>query len=126
MSARFNPAARTRTRTRSAVARGASATSRTSRPSTPPKETIVTAFMMRRRLIQKLACATEDILDIESQILHGYLAGRGSAEAIEANHITLLTDVTIPSLTHAGLDCEACGDRWRQNTIAIVLRLCGK
>src|SRR5438132_5359276 len=43
MSARFNPAARTRTRTRSAVGCGASATSRISRPSTPPKEVIVTA-----------------------------------------------------------------------------------
>src|ERR1700738_2801165 len=44
MSARFNPAARTRTRTRSRVARGGSGTSRTFRPSTPPNETIVMAL----------------------------------------------------------------------------------
>src|SRR5260370_27892747 len=110
MSARFSPAARTGSRTRCAVARGASATSRTSRPSTPPKETIVTAFMMRRRLIQKLACATEDILNIESQVLHRHIAGGGSPEAIEADHITLRTDVAIPSLTYAGFDREARRD----------------
>src|ERR1700674_1450409 len=123
MSARFNPAARTRTRTRSAAALGASATLRTSRPSTPPKETIVTAFMMRRRLIQELARATEHVLHIESQIVHRYVAGRGSAETIEANHIALRTDVTIPSLANAGFDCEACADRRRENFIGIVLRL---
>src|SRR5438874_3147387 len=43
MSARFSPAARTCTRTRSAVAFVASSTSRISRPSTPPKEVMVTA-----------------------------------------------------------------------------------
>src|SRR5439155_13926015 len=48
MSARFSPAARTRTRTRSAVGLGASATSRISRPSTPPKEVIVTTLMIYR------------------------------------------------------------------------------
>src|SRR6059036_354584 len=46
MSARFNPAARTRTRTRSSVGRGASATSRISKTSTPPKDVMVTAFIL--------------------------------------------------------------------------------
>src|SRR6267142_383562 len=45
MSARFSPAARTRTRTRSRVAGGASRTSRISRPSTSPNDVIVIAFI---------------------------------------------------------------------------------
>src|ERR1041385_1049509 len=43
MSARFSPAARTSARTRSAAGLGASTASRISRPSTPPKEVMVTA-----------------------------------------------------------------------------------
>src|ERR1051326_3213742 len=45
MSARFNPAARTRTPTRSRVADGGLGTTRNSRASTPPNETMVTAFI---------------------------------------------------------------------------------
>src|SRR5882724_6692152 len=79
MSARFNPAARTRTRTRSRVAGGASGTSRISRPSTPPNETMVIAFILRSVVLGAGAgdeVSTGSGTDRVSMLLTAEVAGR--------------------------------------------------
>src|SRR5437016_6573148 len=73
--------------------------------------------------LQQRPCAFQYIFGIESQVFQCDITWRGGAEAIETDYIAFWPNVTIPALSHAGLDRQASGDRWRQNFVAIVLRL---
>src|SRR2546426_4842692 len=62
------------------------------------------------RLWQELAGPFDDILDVESQILQRHFAGCRCAETIETNDVTGWSNVAIPTLPHAGFNCQTSRD----------------
>src|SRR5260370_23683962 len=74
-------------------------------------------------LLQQRPRVRQHILNIEPQILQRHITWSRSTKAVETNRITLWADITIPALPDPCFDRESRGDLWREDFVAIVLRL---
>src|SRR4029078_6680530 len=73
-----------------------------------------------RWMPEQRECPVDHRIGAEAVFAHHHGAGRGSAEAIHADHVAALADVAPPALRYTGFEREARVNRARQHAFAVL------
>src|SRR2546430_2858059 len=62
------------------------------------------------------------MLRVDAKFLHHFRARRAETKTVQADYFSIETDILIPNLRYAGLDCDTFATVLRQNFFAIFFR----
>src|SRR5437867_8297960 len=72
--------------------------------------------------VPKRPSALADLLDVEPVFAQHHFPWRRGAEALDAEHITRVADIAVPTLRRARFDCQPRTHCGRQHGVAVGLR----